>query len=446
MKYVEHVKTIVLFLLIFLSLALTFSIWTFTPDFEEIDTASTVEMDLGVSKTVEQVIKPHKVLYHSADETTGTIEQQKIDLLLNTMKKWEINEIVEVQEGASPALLANFMHDSNRSVLYYPAPVPFPVLGSIIQIRDEGLLEASFDRLVIVWEEPDQPNFTLYFINSRSGRIHKGTTTISDLEQFQSKIINPAFADFDTYTTLEEIGTLPVYVPENTKDIDTYRYLLESIAEQKFVDGLFETPSRVTSSGDLANREYSDDSDALMKFEDSKKSVRYVQPEAQTSDPAIPSELIFDTVEFINGHNGWSNDYRYFNIEPLNQKIDYRLYLNNFPVFSTSFADSLELTWGIEDTEEQIFRYYRPYYMLEPLGDPRPVELASGSSVLHAITHVKGLKLETVTDVIVGYEMTRDEKDPDRLIILKPAWFYKANGKWTPLSDEELGGDQFGLE
>lgn len=447
MKYVEHVKTIVLFLLIFLSLALTFSIWTFTPEFEEIETTQAVEVDLGESKTVEQVIKPLKVLYHGEDETTGTIEQKNIDLLLTTMKKWQINEIIEVQEDASTSLLTSYMHDPNRAVLYFPAPVPFPVLGSIMQITAESLQEASFDRIVVVWGDSDQGDFSLYFINSKSGRIHKGIASAAELDQFKSKIINPALKDFDSYITQEDLGVLPIYVPENEQQIQTHRYLMEEIARQRFIEGLFENPSQVESSGDLENEEYSDESDAIMAADGGKKSINYVQPQAETSDPAIPSELIFNTVDFVNGHSGWTNDYRYFNIEPLNQKINYRLYLNNLPVFSSSYVDSLQLTWGIDAETEQIFRYYRPYYTLEALGgEPRTMELASGSSALHAVSHTKGLNLETVTDVIVGYEMMRDDKDPDRLVTLKPTWFYKANGKWTPLSDEELGGDHFGLE
>lgn len=447
MKYVEHVKTIVLFLLIFLSLALTFSIWTFTPEFKEIETTQTVEVDLGESKTVEQVIKPHKVLYHGEDETKGTINQKEIDQLLTTMKKWQISEITEVQEDASTPLLTSYLHDPNRAVIYYPALIPLPVLGSVMQITAESLQEASFDRIVIVWGDSEQGDLSLYFINSKSGRIHKGVASAPEMDQFKLKIADPALKNFDTYITQEDLGVLPIYVPESEQEIETHRYLLEEIARQRFIEGLFGNPSQVESSGDLENEEYSDDSDALMAADGSKKSINYVQPQAETSDPAIPSELIFNTVDFVNTHSGWTNDYRYFNIEPLNQKIDYRLYLNNLPVFSSSYADSLQLTWGIDAETDQIFRYYRPYYTLEALGgEPRSIELASGSSALHAVSHIKGLNPETVTDVIVGYEMTRDEKDPDRLVTLKPTWFYKANGKWTPLSDEELGGDRFGLE
>ncbi|MFD1863471.1 YycH family regulatory protein [Planococcus chinensis] len=446
MKYVEHIKTIALFLLIFLSLALTFSVWTFTPDYDEIEATPAVEVALGESKSVERVVKPHKVIYHGEEETKGTINQKQVDLLLNTMKEWQINEIMEVEEDASPALLKSYMHDPNRAVVYYPAPLPFPVLGSILQITDESLLEASFDRIVLVWGKSEQPEMTLYFINSRSGRIHKGNVVSAELNQFIPRIVEPALSDFDTYITEEGVGQMPIYLPENKLTVDTYRYLLEDIPDKKFVDGLFENPGQVESSGELTNEEYSDASEALMKFDDSKKSIRYVQPQAQTSDPAIPSELIFDTADWINSHSGWTNDYRYFSMEPLSQQINYRLYLNNLPVFSTALADSLELTWGIDGEMEQIFRYYRPYYVLESLGEPQPMELASGSSALHAVSHTKGLKPEAVTDVMLGYQMTRDEKDPDRLVVLEPTWFYKANGKWTPLSAEELGGDQFGLE
>ncbi|MDN7245497.1 YycH family regulatory protein [Planococcus shenhongbingii] len=445
MKYIEHIKSIALFLLIVLSLVLTFVIWTFTPSFERIETTPAIEVALGETKTVDQVVQPSKALYHFSDVVTGTTKQEQVDLLLDAMKQWQIHGIVEIDKEASAEILKSYMHAPNRAVLYYPGQVPFPVFDSMMEIVDDSIPEASFDRLVIEWGKAENTDLTLYFINTKSGRVHQASVSATELEQFQSQIVEPAF-NYDTYVTDEKIGTLPIYVPENPLEAATYRYLQEDIDSQKFVDGLFEDPGSVESTGDLMNEEYSDESDALMSVDRSKKSISYVQPKAETQDPAIPSELIFKTVDFINGHSGWTNDYRYFGMEPLNQKIDYRLYLDSLPVFSSTFSTNLELVWGIDEETEQVFRYRRPYYVLESWGETGTMTLPSGAAVLHAITHLKEQDLTKITDIVHGYELTRDEKDPERLLNLQPAWYFKADETWIRLSEEQLGGGQVGLE
>jgi regulatory protein YycH of two-component signal transduction system YycFG len=445
MKYIEQIKTIVLFLLIFMSLALTFTIWTFTPTFPQIESTPATEVELGANKAVDEVVQPTKVLYHSDEEAKGTTNQQQVDLLLDVMKQWQIHDIKTISEDTPIKELASFMHDPDRAVVYFPGPVPFPVIDSIMNITDDSMPEASFDRIVVAWGEASETDFMLYFINSKSGRIHQGNVSTNELARLQGQVVGPAFENYPAYITSAEIGVLPIYVQESAGELNTYRYLQEDIPEQKLVDGLFESPSSVTTTGDLVNREYSDESDALMSFDENAKSVNYVQPQAETNDPAIPSELIFDTADFINTHSGWTNDYRYFGMEPLNQKIDYRLYQDNLPVFSQTFETDLEVEWGVEAEEEKVFRYKRPYYMLESLGASGSLELPSGAAVLHAIEHMDG-DPKKVSEIAQGYTMARDEKEPERLISLQPAWYYKADGIWAPLPAEALGGGLFGLE
>ncbi|MBX0316226.1 YycH family regulatory protein [Planococcus glaciei] len=445
MKYIEYVKSIALFLLIALSLFLTFIIWTFTPGFDRIETTPAIEVALGKTKTVEEVIQPSKVLYHYNDVVTGTTEKEQVDLLLEVMKQWQIRDVLSLAEEAPMNVLKSYMHEPNRAVLYFPGPVPFPVFDTIMEVSADSIPEASFDRLVIEWGETENTDFTLYFINTRTGRVLQANVSASELEQFQSRVVEPAF-NYETFITNEDIGALPIYVPENALEMNTYRYLQEDIVSQKFVDGLFENPGRVQSTGDLANEEYSDESDALMSVDSSHKSINYVQPKAETQDPAIPSELLFETVDFINGHSGWTNDYRYFAMSPLNQQIEYRLYLDNMPVFSPTLSTELELVWGIDAEMEQVFRYKRPFYVLESWAETGAATLPSGKAALHAIAHLKEQDLKKITDIEPGYELTLDDKDPARLLSLQPAWYFKSEGVWTRLTKEELGGGQVGLE
>lgn len=445
MKYVEQIKSIALALLIFLSLALTFTIWTFTPTLETIETTSAVEVELGEKKTVDQVIQPTNVLYQFSDENiTGTSDQEQITLLLSEMEQWQIHDLAIVVEEAPLETLRAYLHGTYRAVLYYPAPVPFPVYDDMMDITDKTIPEASFDRVVIDWGNVNANNFNLYFVNSKSKRVYTGNVSAIQLKRFEATIVQRAF-EYAPYITNEKIGELPIYIQKDEKDVTTYRYLQEDIAPQRFVDGLFENPSNVQSTGAITSKEYSDESEAIMGVEDTNKSITYVQPKAETSDPAIPSDLIFKTVDFINSHSGWTNDYRYFNMVPLNQQIEYRLFVDGAPVFGP-LATDLKLNWGIDSEVEQIFRYERPFYILESWGETGTTKMPAGESILKAFNHLDEKDLATITDIVPGYELKRDEREPERLLSLEPAWYFKADGKWHHLSKEMLGGGKFGLE
>ncbi|RNF39914.1 YycH family regulatory protein [Planococcus salinus] len=441
MKYIEQIKSIILFLLILLSLALTFTIWNFTPSFEELESATPVEVSIGESKSAEEVIKPIKVLYHSFDVVTGTTEQEKIDALVTLMGEWQIRDITQVEEGASPTVLSSYMHGPNRTVLYYPGTVPFPVFDVILQIDENTIPEASFDRVVIERGTDERSPLTAYFINSTSGGVYQGIVAAEELEEFQDLIVQAL--DYESYITDDAIGVLPIYVPENGTEEVAYSYLMEEIASRSFRNGLFDDPANVQSTGDILDEEYTDDS-AVMRLDDEDKMLTYIQPRAETTDPAIPSDLLFDTVNFVNEHGGWTNDYRYFGVNALNQQIDYRLFVSNKPVFSDTTATKMELTWGADAGVEQIFSYRRPYYLLESAVETNTVELASGEVILSGISRLENLDPSSVTDIIQAYELTRN--DADQLIQIQPMWYVKVSGTWQPLTSETLGGSQLGLE
>ncbi|WP_298831575.1 two-component system activity regulator YycH [uncultured Planococcus sp.] len=441
LKYVEQIKSFALLLLILLSLALTFTIWTFTPTHETIEPSTTVDEPIAQTKNPEEVVRPVKLLFHTEDTVRGTTEQSNINLLIDSLKLWEIQDIRVVQEDATPATLESYMHSANRAVIYYPGVVPFPVFDSIANIVDTAIPESSFDRIVIEWEAPANDRPALYFINSLSGRIYKAAVPAEDLRQFQAEIL-PETADYEPYITDEKIGTLPIYVQEDEVEKSSIYYVLEEIPTAKFAEALLDSPG-LALSADLMTQEYKDDSGALMRENSANKSISYIQPKAETSDPAIPSDLLFDSFGYINEHGGWTDDYFYAGMNSVSQQIKYQLYVEDLPVFSTSTITSLDIIWGIDAGEEQVYSYLRPTYQLDSEAEKRVAILASGEAVLKAITEMDDQDLSDVTAIAPAYKLTRSE---ERLITFEPAWYFEVNGVWTELTSELTGGRKLGLE
>lgn len=446
MKYIEQIKSIALFLLVFLSLGLTFIIWNFTPTtLDPIDDPTpAIDTAIADTKKIEQVVRPVKILYHSEDRVSGSVNKDEIDLFLSSMSQWQINELTLLADEATPDEMTDYMHDPSRAVLYYPGSVPFPVYDAMMDISDTSVPEATFNRLVINWESSANGELIVYFINSESGRIYEGIIPLTDFSKFERNIINPS-EEYPLYVTNESIGAMPIYVPEEPVETSSYVYLYEETPLEVYADRLFEG-SGFQPAGNLIDGGYTDNTGAFLEKEAAVKGLNFVQSKAETADPAIPSELVFNTVKFINDHGGWTNDYYYFGMAPLNQEIEYRLFINNMPVFGSALSAEINVKWGITDGKEQVFRYERPIYILEPTGRTVAKDQASGSAVLAALSRLEEEERAAVTEIMPGYELVRNSNDPDRLMVAEPAWYYKIGGVWLKLSNEVIGGGPFGLE
>ncbi|MCH4825562.1 YycH family regulatory protein [Planococcus halocryophilus] len=442
LKYVEHIKSIALFLLILLSLALTFTIWTFTPTHEIIEPTTTVEMPISETKNTEEIVRPVKLLFHNDENVTGTSDQNDINVFVESLKNWQISNIRMVQDEATPATIKSYMHSSKRALVYYPGLVPLPVFDSINNIVDTTIPESSFDRLIIEWDAPANDRPALYFINTLSGRIYKGDLRVEDLYQFQTEVVDQA-VDYNTYVTDDAIGVLPVYVQKDKVEKTSIGFLLDEISTSKFAEALLDSPELVFSA-DLKTQEYTDDSGAFMRENQNTKSIKYIQPKAETTDPAIPSDLLFDSLNYINAHGGWTDQYLYAGMNSVNQQIEYQLYVADLPVFSNSTTTNLELMWGIDDGVEQVYSYVRPAYQLDSEAEKRVVVLAAGEDVLKALGQMEEEERSTITDVTPAYHVTRSEDDS--FIIFEPTWYVKTNGIWTELPTELTGGRELGLE
>ena len=294
--------------------------------------------------------------------------------------------------------------------------------------------------MVINWESSSNGALEIYFVNSDSGRIYEGAVQLGDIASFEQSIIVPA-EQYPLYITDNSIGTLPIYIPEEPVDTSSYVYLYEETPLDAYASRLFDGPAN-----NLPDGSFTDNTGAFLERNETTKGLEFVQSKAETTDPAIPSELVFNTTKFINDHGGWTNDYYYFGMEPINQLIDYRLFINNLPVFGSTVSPVIELQWGTADGEEQVFRYNRPIYIVEPTGRTVTKEQASGTAVLAALSRLSEEERAQVEEIMPGYELTRNANDSDRLMMVEPNWYFKINDTWLKLTNEVLGGGPFGLE
>ena len=136
------------------------------------------------------------------------------------------------------------------------------------------------------------------------------------------------------YNEIITDNKLSLYVSSSPEKILSYTYSIKEIESEKFKDALFNNPSLVRSNSVGTNElQFTDDS-ALMKVNYNSRSFGYVHPASENDNPGVPVDLIQNSLNFVNEHNGWTDDYRYYTNEHCTiVKCNYQLYFRGLTGF-----------------------------------------------------------------------------------------------------------------
>ena len=440
MKRIEVVKTIVLNLLIALSIILTFSIWTYTPKYPTIEKQPTVDISISEKRDIADVIKPYKILFNFEDGLKGTANSVEIDEIVSELKNWTISDLKLVDRSFDVDKFAMFIREKNKFSLYFPAEVPLSVYSNVLNIEELKIPEMTFDRIVVEWNTSNT-TMDIYFISRENKLLYSAKANVLEVQEYQQTILTRG----ETYSEYAEVspGNTPfVAVPVDRIELDRNTYSQGEISPSRFRDALFRDPNAVKRTQVEANLNEFKDDRAIMTINTLTKDLDYVHPTAKSNELAIPSELLFNTFDFINEHAGWTDDYRYSHMDPLSRYVEFQLYVHGLPVFSDTTSTKMEQTWG----EDRIFRYMRPYYTLDS-SLPSETELKilpSGLEVAEMLIDSKEIDIRIVEEIIPGYYMKHDREH--NLFMLEPSWYYLINDNWIRFSPEQFGGEMLGLE
>ena len=453
LKYIEPVKSIILLLLILLSLTLTFTIWTYSPNYDLTDTP-VVNISIAEKKKMEDVVKPYRLLTSQPENLRGSNSVVDINNVINPMKNWEIETVKLYNNNTTPQQINELINKPYTSTLFFTADVPIESYNSILKFMDPIFPNTSFNRLVIDWsskggavgqvedEKESSEGVTLYFISTTLKKIYTANVAKEDITSFSDRMIKSANA-MQVYNEIVRAGKLSLYTTSHPEKVVQYTYLVEEVDTNRFKDALFNIPSLVVRrSNPVGTGEQFTDDNALMTVDPVSKRLSYVQPSAEGEFTGKSSELLYNSLSFVNEHDGWTDDYRFSRMNKESSQVNYQLYFDGLPVFSKDMlATEIVEVWG----SNRIYRYNRPYYTLNAVPIPSiDIELLSGLDAYESLSSIPNLQVSSIDDLVQGYSISKDEDQP--LFTLVPSWYYLVNGTWLRLSPDSLGGGNYGLE
>ena len=446
MRHIETVKSVILLILITLSLVLAFSIWTYTPHYDFIEKQATVDISIAEEmekKDIGSIVKPYKLVFNFEDELKGTSDPNEIDAIITAIKRWGItNPVLEGRE-LTENQIAMLMRGKNQFVLSFQGDVPLSVYDSVLNIENPNIPEISFDRIIIEWN-PTSTGIGMNFISQKDGTHYFSKARVADILGFQHVVLNRGLA-LEDYTDINAEGVPFIAVPANPIELVRNTYFQnerDEINPTRFRSALFNDPNAVRRSQVGNHREDYQDNHALMSVDTEKKQLQYVHPATESREIAIPSELLEDTIDFVNEHGGWTDEYRFSSMNSKTRYVKFQLFVRGLPVLGGTTLTEIEQVWG----DEKIYQYKRPYYTLDESlpSETEHVSLLSGVELADILKKSAEVDFSTIKEIIPAYYMKHDSEL--NIFMLEPYWYYLKNDKWVRFSPEELGGGKIGLE
>ncbi|MFI8687852.1 YycH family regulatory protein [Rossellomorea sp. NPDC077527] len=435
----EKIKSIVLTLLVFISIFLTFNLWTYQPGYDTIDSNETFDVSVGEkideSDLSKVLIKPYELFYHAGNKTVGTLNGEEMNNVIKGLSKWTLFDLKDYSNQYTKDEMKSIIQGDKKVEIVFPDNVPFSVYGRVIHFEDKNMPTASFDRIVIDLNTMNSDAGTIYFASLDSGKkyFYECRVNVESLQKFEKTFLKQV-ASYDEYIEQPLNSKKNIFLPKFPKDYKSYRFYADTLYLEDFKKALFSDPNNVeVKKNTFINIP------SFMKADEEYSTLSYINLSVDNDTAITHASLIQRSMEFVNDHGGWTDDYHFFSSSTVENKINYKLFVENHPVFNENHMAEVTQEWG----KNSISKYERPYFTLDMVSKNaiKDVQLPSGASVLYALKKNSSKEMENIEDIVVGYKMTRDTNESNKkFLIFEPSWYYKLSGNWIRVPLEELEG------
>ncbi|THE10820.1 hypothetical protein E1I69_17350 [Bacillus timonensis] len=438
MKY-ESIKTTILIILVLSSIVLTWTLWTYQPQYKDLPADDLVEeVTENVSKETPSIIKPSKVLYHIEGRHFGTFSETELNRVMKAIRTWEIQDVENITHTVQEDGLADFLSRNEHVEIFFPDSFPLQLYKSFLKINDKEHSLISFDRFVIDVDSENREEGTVYFVSTGENLVYEGRINSRFTDDFRKSFYNTAtrYPEQIEYSLSE---TNSVYLPKDETVINRLDYFTDTINVKTFVERLF-TDSDIVKGDRLSTGEVHTDGTRLLRVYNNEKYIEFINPTRMSGNQSDTTDLIQTSIDFVNEHVGWTDDYRFFSWNKENQTTVFKLYVKNIPVFNQNGLVDITQQWE----NNEIVKYDHPSVSLQIGLPPSPTKLKKGELVMESITSMRNFNPELLESVSVAYELKENENN-SQFVSLQPNWFYRYNGNWEKVA-ENIGGREDGLE
>ena len=440
MRSKELFKTIILTLLVLMSAVLTYMTWNFSPDLANVNSHDSKDKHTNtIGKPLKggmsQAITPYQIIHSNGDKTEGMdATKSNVKALTKPLKDQRVTHS-ERMHSQHNLIIPDLSNDFVVLDFTYQMPLA-TYLGQVLNINAKVPNHFNFNRLLI--DKDHNGKLKLYAISKDRHEVVRMTTTAKSSKMAQvleesDKAMRP-YSDIITNKDTIDKAT-HIFAPEKPKKLKTYRTIYNRISVDAMNSILF-NDSVVVRSANNGTTTYNNNT-GVANYNDQSEKYRYTNLSEDEDKTKNMKETIPSTFNYINGHGGFTDDFRLFSTDNDTGELTYQLFLNGRPTFNTDNLNQIKVAWG----KKGIFGYARALLKTNVTidsGGDSETSLPGAEEVRASLANNPQLDFEKVTNIALGYTMNDkpDNKDIEiqRNSEFKPQWYVEYNGKWHPYS------------
>lgn len=422
-------KSILLFLLVALSLTLTWSIWAYQGEYEPTNPSEPAKItDIASSYNLDEVIRPYQILKFNKNDDNqvqgnlGHNVDALYSLLLNA--SWTV-------KGTPPDRLPKTIGD--KFELVFPTTLTSSIIKDLFKFNaaNSSMIAQDWliDRVEVYESSPNNDMVTLIFKDQNNQPHFFAEGRVPGFKAYRHNAESVRWLTFKAFKLKDHL----VYAPnEPIKKYTVENHLYTLIGFDVYKPILFSDPRQVVYSGNSYI-------DAVSQLVNRNKLVMQYYNSVSSQSGSF-GDPILQSYQFINNHKGWTN---HFNIDEFTaypakgqSQVAFRLTNNGLPVFSTdSYPYDLESEIWFQWNGGELAKLYRTLIDVGvTYNQPKSAKLIpSASEEMKLLISTGAFKPGSITDFRLGYQMSIHTDNQS--VVYTPTWFFKQNDTWVSSID-----------
>ncbi len=419
---VETMKSILLVFLVVSSIALSYLITTYQPDYEIFTRKSGQKAtDNKEGTALLNFLTPDSMVKTEAgtrEETpvknsitkVATVnaikDREKLKDILSILAKSESTE-ARVKTASSDDLF--LFNNKEKLTINYSVTLESSIVKSLFFSEENSNIGVEFDSIVLFKEKPD----TIY-LYKKDDKNYLQITVKEKVYDTVEALFNENKHEFAKYSLNNKF----IYLKENTDNLTIDEYSIEEVNLNKLARGVFDKKDniRVSSNNEMT------DGYGILKLQGNR--IIYTNPSSEDGKEVDATTAVTNALNFLElGYN-----------EDVNYQVTTAL--AGITILQQTYKDSIVFSKDgsaeiiVEDNTNGIYRLTSPRRVSKAYLSSKPLDANKIERIEYIVNYLyKNVELQSVGDIVLGYEKSYNKSKNS--CSYKPAWYVKYNDRYV---------------
>lgn len=433
MKLTEKIIRIGLVLLVLLSLYFSVSIWISSAKKEQPLKSDTQVAAVVNERSATDVFLPLRLIRIQNGKTEMNNSENLIANVQSEIKKSSFGSLSQVvQENEEQ--FEKFLTMENGVELIYEDSFLLKEYLSVYGIAIDTAELTNSDEVNFTCIQIDLNQNKIRFLDFNRKDVYEAAITV-DADKIVTTL-DKTGTEYNQISDQQVIGVQHYYFSENLK-MKKYSYILASQPVTKFRNAFFANTDDIQTNEDSNDFSYTSGNERLVV--DERLGKIHFNGVLETRKPE--DNIYSDSFGYIKKLGTNMGNIRYF--DRTNSQINYRTFVEGYPVFSENNKGQVHITIDNEKAENSTVVIDTSVDTIQvPIPSEEEVTLQSTESLFESLS-ANGADAAKISSVVIGYTWHKIE-EITQVVDLTPEWYIRYDEKWYSERDllEQLANSE----